>query len=318
MSFNVLVTGGAGFIGSSLIDRLLKLGHSVVCIDNFNNYYDPKIKLNNIRNAKRFQNFKLYECDIENYEKLDQIFYANKIDAVVHLAARAGVRPSIDNPVSYMKTNVIGTTNILELVAKYKVSKTCIASSSSVYGNAKSPMFKENLNVHKPISPYAASKLSCELLAYTYHHIYNQNIIMLRFFTVYGPRQRPDLAINKFVSNIINNIPIEMYGDGSSVRDYTYIDDIVNGIIESLFSRVKGFEIINLGGGSPISLIDMIHSIEECLGKKAIIHKLPMQTGDVMKTVCDNSKAQRLLGYKPKTDFKTGIEKFIEWRKLNV
>ena len=316
MLHNVLITGGAGFIGSTLADNLLSEGYNIICVDNFNDYYPVEIKRNNISNALKNPNFKLYETDIEDANALDNIFSENKIDIIVHLAARAGVRPSIEQPVEYIKTNVLGTMNILEGMKKYNIKKLCMASSSSVYGNCKEDKFSEDLNIHKPISPYAASKLADELICYTYHHLYNLEITMLRFFTVYGPRQRPDLAINKFVTKIEAGETIEMYGDGSSMRDYTYIDDIVSGIKSAMNYNATPYEIFNLGGGSPVTLKEMISTIEQVLNKKAIIKQLPMQPGDVDKTVCDISKPHMLLGYTPKTTFYKGIEKYVKWRKI--
>lgn len=310
---NVLITGGAGFIGSTLADTLLKENCKVICVDNFCDYYSPELKRKNISNALLNSNYKLYEADIENLEELEKIFSENKIDIIVHLAARAGVRPSIEKPVEYMQTNVMGTVNILELMKKYGVKKMCMASSSSVYGNCKAEKFSEDLNVRRPISPYAASKSACEQICYTYHHLYNLNIVMLRYFTVFGPRQRPDLAINKFVNLIRNNQPINMYGDGTSIRDYTYIDDIVSGTISAMKYDKTGYEIFNLGGGNPVSLVDMISTIETILGKKAIINKMPMQPGDVDRTVCDISKSMKLLNYKPETSFYDGVKNFINW-----
>lgn len=310
---NVLITGGAGFIGSTLADTLLKENCKVICVDNFCDYYSPGLKRKNIANALLNSNYKLYEADIENLEELEKIFSENKIDIIVHLAARAGVRPSIEKPVEYMQTNVMGTVNILELMKKYGVKKMCMASSSSVYGNCKAEKFSEDLNVRRPISPYAASKSACEQICYTYHHLYDLNIVMLRYFTVFGPRQRPDLAINKFVNLIRNNQPINMYGDGTSIRDYTYIDDIVSGTISAMKYDKTGYEIFNLGGGNPISLVDMISTIENILGKKAIINKMPMQPGDVDRTVCDISKSMKLLNYKPETSFYDGVKNFINW-----
>ena len=312
---NVLITGGAGFIGSTLADTLLKENCKVICVDNFCDYYSPELKRKNISNALLNSSYKLYQADIQNLDELEKIFSENKIDIIVHLAARAGVRPSIEKPVEYMQTNVMGTVNILELMKKYGVKKMCMASSSSVYGNCKAEKFSEDLNVRRPISPYAASKSACEQICYTYHHLYDLNIVMLRYFTVFGPRQRPDLAINKFVNLIRNNQPINMYGDGTSIRDYTYIDDIVSGTISAMKYDKTGYEIFNLGGGNPVSLVDMISTIETILGKKAIINKMPMQPGDVDRTVCDISKSMKLLNYKPETSFYDGVKNFINWSK---
>ncbi|MBQ4472062.1 MAG: SDR family NAD(P)-dependent oxidoreductase [Alphaproteobacteria bacterium] len=315
MSSTILVTGGAGFIGSSLADKLLALGHRVIVFDNFNDYYDPAIKQKNIEQALQNKNYKLYKGDIERIDDLEKVFAENKIDAIVHLAARAGVRPSIEAPLAYAMTNIIGTLNILEMMKKYNIKRMSMASSSSVYGNCKADKFSEDLNIREPISPYAATKSADEQICYTYHHLYGMEIYMLRFFTVFGPRQRPDLAINKFVNLIMNDKPIDMYGDGSTMRDYTYIDDITDGIVASLNYHETGYEIFNLGGGSPVTLKQMIETIEDVLGKKAQINQLPMQPGDVDKTVSDISKAQRLLGYHPHTSFKEGIRKFVEWKR---
>jgi len=310
----ILVTGAAGFIGSSLADKLLCCGHEVIGIDNFDNYYSSKLKQENLKKALIDPNYSFYNASIENIDELDKIFSDNKIDKIVHLAAKVGVRASIENPLSYIQTNIIGTANILEMMKKHNIKHMSIASSSSVYGNNSANQFSENLNIGKPISLYAATKAADEQLCYTYHHLYNLNIYILRFFTVYGPRQRPDLAINKFTDNIIHNKPIDMYGDGKTLRDYTYIDDIVNGIIASLSYNKTGYEIFNLGGGNPITLKEMITTIETATGKKAKINQLPMQQGDVDKTISDISKAERSLGYKPKTPFKEGIKKFVAWK----
>ena len=309
----ILLTGGAGFIGSNLADKLLSEGYNVVVIDNFNNYYNPHLKEKNIAHNLAHQHYKLYRTDIEDMSALKAVFDEHHFDAVIHLAARAGVRPSIEAPADYVKTNVLGTVNILECMKDFNIKKLVVASSSSVYGNCKAAEFSEDLVVNAPISPYAATKLATEQICYTYHHLYDINVAALRFFTVYGPRQRPDLAIAKFTKMIAENKPIEMYGDGSSMRDYTFIDDIVSGIVAALQSNKIRYEIINLGGGEPITLKTMISTIESCMGKKATIISKPMQAGDVEKTVCDYKKANRLLGYVPKTTFKQGIEKYLKW-----
>ncbi len=310
---NILITGGAGFIGSSLADKLLAEGHHLIIVDNFNDYYDIKIKWQNVSANMNNENYKLCIVDIENKDALRKVFAENKIDCVVHLAGRAGVRPSIEAPELYVNTNVLGTVNILELMKDFEVKKLVFASSSSVYGNCKAEKFSEDLNVREPISQYAASKSAGEQFAYTYSKLYNMNIVCLRFFTVYGPRQRPDLAINKFAKLIRSGQPIPMFGDGTTMRDYTFIDDIVQGICAAITYNKTPYEIINLGGGEPITLKRMIETIEKTIGKPAIINKLPMQAGDVDKTVCDWSKAQRLLGYSPQTSFEEGIKKFVEW-----
>lgn len=310
----ILITGGAGFIGSTLADKLIK-DNKIIVIDNFNNYYDPEIKENNIKHNLDNLNYKLYRGDILDKDLLDKIFAENKIDLIVHIAASAGVRPSIENPLKYFEVNVLGTLNILEMIKKYKIKKLVFASSSSIYGNSKAEKFSEDLKVSEPISPYAATKLSAEQIIYTYSKLYNFQSICLRFFTVFGPRQRPDLAIHKFIKLIEKDETIPVYGDGSTVRDYTYIDDIVDGIIGAINYNESQYEIINLGGGSPVSLNEMIKTIEVVLNKKAKIQYLPMQAGDVDRTASDIQKANRLLNYCPKTSFKEGVIKFVQWRK---
>ena len=311
-----LITGGAGFIGSSLADDLLKEGKKVVVIDNFCDFYDPSIKEDNIKEALNNPNYKLYRGDIRDKEILDKIFSENKIDVVVHLAAMAGVRPSIENPILYQEVNCMGTQNILEAMKKNHVDKLVMASSSSVYGNTKEVPFREDMIVDFAISPYAATKKANEVMTHVYHKLENLNVIMLRFFTVFGPRQRPDLAINKFTRLMLNNEEIPMFGDGSTSRDYTFIDDIVDGIKRScdyVTNNTNVYEIINLGNSSPTTLKEMINIIGEVVGVIPKIKELPMQPGDVDRTYADVSKAKRLLGYEPKTSFKDGIIKFVEW-----
>ena len=310
----ILVTGGAGFIGSSLVDKLLQTGHAVTVVDNFNDYYSPAIKEANVASHRDNPRFSLVRADVEDECAMADVFDASTFDLVAHLAARAGVRPSIDRPTDYMKTNVIGTAVILNEMARHGIKKLVFASSSSVYGNCAAESFSEDLKVTEPISPYAASKSACEQLCYTFHHLYGIQTVCLRFFTVYGPRQRPDLAIHKFVDLIEARKPIKMFGDGSTKRDYTFIDDIVHGVLSAIDYDKTGYEIINLGGGEPITLRRMISTIETALGKSAIVETLPMQPGDVTKTVCDWSKAHRLLGYTPETKFEDGIRKFIAWK----
>lgn len=305
----ILITGGAGFIGSNLADKLMARGDDVIIIDNFNDYYNPDIKRANIANKP----YKIYENDICDASALDRIFTENKIDVVVHLAARAGVRPSLENPIEYGQTNLIGTMQILEAMRRHRCNKLLFASSSSVYGNCTADKFSEDIPRTNPISPYGATKLMCEEIAWTYAYLYNMQIIGFRFFTVYGPRMRPDLAIHKFARMIINGDKITKFGNGTNVRDYTYIDDITDGIIAGLSYNKTNFEIINLGGGNPVSLNEMIATLEKTIGKSAIIQQMPMQSGDVDKTVSDCAKAKRLLGYKPKTDFEAGIHNFIQW-----
>lgn len=315
-----LVTGGAGFIGSTLVDRLLKEGNSVIVVDNFCDFYSPEIKENNVKHNLNNLNYKLYKMDIRDNEQLSKVFSDNKIDGIFHLAAMAGVRPSIENPILYQEVNGIGTQNILEEAKKNNIKNLVMASSSSVYGNCKEVPFKEDFIVDYAISPYAATKKSNEVMAHVYHHLFNMNIIMLRFFTVFGPRQRPDLAINKFTRLMLDGKEIPMFGDGSTSRDYTYVDDIVDGIIKSMNYAENNnnvYEIINLGNSSPISLKEMISIIGETIGVEPVINQLPMQPGDVERTYADISKARKLLNYEPQTSFKSGIEKFVEWYKEN-
>ena len=315
---NILITGGAGFIGSTLADKLLKEGNKVFVIDNFNDYYSIELKEANVSVNKDNKNYKLYRGDICDRELVDEIFAKNAIEKVVHIAARAGVRPSLEDPLEYVRSNIEGTINILENMKKYNVKKIVFASSSSVYGNCKAEKFSEDLKVTEPISPYAATKSACEQFLYTYSKLYGINAVCLRFFTVYGPRQRPDLAIRKFIELIEKGEPIPVYGDGSTMRDYTYIDDIISGICSAIKYNKTPYEIINIGGGSPITLSEMISTIENVLGKKAVINRLPMQPGDVNKTVSDITKARKLLGYEPLTTFENGIKKFVEWRRDKI
>ena len=313
-----LITGGAGFIGSHLSERLLKEGNKVVVIDNFCDFYNPKIKEKNIKDLLENSNFKLYRNDIRDKEALKTIFKENDIDIVVHLAAMAGVRPSIENPVLYQEVNCMGTQNVLEEMRNAGVKKLVMASSSSVYGNCKKVPFKEDMTVDFAISPYAATKKANEVMTHVYHKLFGFNVMMLRFFTVFGPRQRPDLAIHKFTKKMLNNEEITMFGDGSTSRDYTYIDDIIDGIVKScnyVFEHEDVYEILNLGNSSPVSLINMIDTIADCIGVKHNIKQLPMQPGDVDRTYADISKAKKLIEYEPKTSFRDGIERFVEWLK---
>lgn len=315
-----LITGGAGFIGSTLGERLLKEGNNVIVIDNFCDYYDVNLKEKNIKDLEKYNNFKLYSEDIRNKDAIDKIFNENKIDCVIHLAAMAGVRPSIENPILYQEVNGIGTQNILEAMRNNNIKYGVFASSSSVYGNMKQSPFTEDMAVDYAISPYAATKKANEVMAHVYHKLFDINIIMLRFFTVYGPKQRPDLAINKFTNLMLNNEEIPMYGDGSTARDYTYVDDIVDGIIKSseyVFNNNNVYEILNLGNSSPVSLKEMINTIGEVLNIEPKIKELPMQPGDVDLTYASIDKAKKLIKYEPKTTFRDGIEKFIKWYKDN-
>lgn len=313
-----LITGGAGFIGSSLADSLLKENNRVVVIDNFCDFYDLKIKESNIQNALANLNYKLYRKDIRDKEALKEIFDNEKIDCVIHLAAMAGVRPSIENPLLYQEVNCVGTQNILEEMKAHNVLNLVMASSSSVYGNTKEVPFNETAIVDYAISPYAATKKANEVMTHVYHKLFDMNVIMLRFFTVYGPKQRPDLAINKFTRLMLNDEEIPMFGDGTTSRDYTYIDDIVLGIkssIKYVEENKQVYEIINLGNSSPVSLKEMIDIIGEVVGVVPKIKTLPMQPGDVDRTYADISKAKQLLNYEPQTSFKEGIKKFVEWYK---
>lgn len=314
------VTGGAGFIGSTLSEKLLNLGNKVVAIDNFCDFYDPKIKENNVKGLVKNSNFKLYRADIRDREAVKKIFDENKIDVVMSLAAMAGVRPSIENPVLYQEVNCLGLQNILEEMKLHDVKNGVLASSSSVYGNCKEVPFREDMIVDYAISPYAATKKANEVMAHVYHKLYDMNIIMLRFFTVYGPKQRPDLAINKFTRLMLADKEIPMFGDGTTSRDYTYIDDIVDGIIKSCeytLNNKNVYEILNLGNSSPTSLKEMINIIAKTLNVEPKIKQLPMQPGDVDRTYADISKAKELIGYEPKTSFEEGIKNFVDWYKDN-
>jgi UDP-glucuronate 4-epimerase len=309
----ILVTGGAGFIGSHLCEHLLRSDHKVVCVDNFNNFYDPGIKEQNISALMNNEDFSLVRADIRDKAGMAEIFKENNPDLVIHLAAMPGVRPSIINPFHYYDVNVNGTLTVLETMRRFNVSRMIFASSSSVYGNNAKIPFSESDPVDSPISPYASSKRACELLCSTYHSLYRFEISCLRFFTVYGPRQRPDLAIHSFTNKIIDDKPIQIYGDGNSFRDYTYIDDVLQGIGNSI-SRLKGFNIYNIGESRKVLLSEVIETLEDALGKKAIKEFLPFQAGDVNATYADISKAMRELDYKPSFEFKKGIAEFIRWK----
>lgn len=339
-----LITGASGFIGSHLVEELLKQGNRIINIDNFNDYYDFDLKIKNtlssignvqlkIDNEKSKEeqlqelktkvdsdNYTLEIVDIRDLSELERVFSENRIDTVIHLAARAGVRPSLEDPILYQEVNGRGTHNILECCRKFGVKNLIAASSSSVYGNNKKVPFKETDIVDFAISPYAATKKSNEVMGHVYHALYGMSIAFLRFFTVYGPRQRPDLAINKFTRLILNNEEIPVYGDGSTSRDYTYVGDIVDGIIKSatfVEKKEKVFEIFNIGSNSPVSLKEMIETIEKILEKKAKIKRLPMQPGDVERTYADISKLKEMTGYNPSLSFKEGIRKFVAWYKEN-
>ena len=315
---NFLVTGGAGFIGSHVCERLLQAGHSVWAFDDLNSFYDPQIKRRNIRDIQSLARpFEFVQGDITDCAAVNELFSGVKFDQIIHLAARAGVRPSLAEPALYQRVNVEGTVNILEAARKAGVNKITIASSSSVYGvNAKVP-FSESDPIFSAISPYAASKLACEALGHVYHHIYGLDVIMLRFFTVYGPRQRPDLAIHKFASLIHAGKPIPVFGDGSTARDYTYITDIVDGMI-ACTQRNFGFEIFNLGESQTVKLHELISLLESALGRKAVLDRQPPQPGDVPITFADISKARAKLGYDPRIKIAAGIPRFVDWFRQAV
>lgn len=310
---NFLVTGGAGFIGSHVCERLLREGHSVWTLDDLNNFYDPQIKRRNLQDIQALGgSFEFIQGDLTNAKAVDKLFNNNKFDQVIHLAARAGVRPSLEEPALYQRVNVEGTVNILEAARRHNVKKLILASSSSVYGiNSKVP-FSEQDPIFNPISPYAASKLACEALGHVYHHVYGLDIVMLRFFTVYGPRQRPDLAIHKFTRLICSGEPIPVFGDGNTARDYTYIDDILDGVL-ACTSREFGYEIFNLGESQTVPLHRLIEVLEKALGKKAAIDRLPPQPGDVPLTCADVTKARERLNYKPSFKIEDGISRFVTW-----
>lgn len=309
---SVLVTGGAGFIGSHLIERLLSLGHAVVCLDNFDSYYPRQIKEKNLQKILNAPQFLLVEGDIRHREGLEKLFSEHRFDRVFHGAARAGVRPSIQDPFLYEDVNIRGTLNLLKCAVEHRIGNLVFSSSSSVYGNSsKIPFSEEDPAVH-PISPYAATKRACELICYNFHHLYGLPVTCLRFFTVYGPRQRPDMAINKFVRRMLKGQPVPFYGQGDSLRDYTYIDDAVDGIVAAL-ERAYPFEIINIGEAQTITLSELIALLERQLGVQASLQRLPPQPGDVAQTWADLEKARRLLDYGPRTDIREGIQRFIQW-----
>jgi UDP-glucuronate 4-epimerase len=312
--YTILVTGCAGFIGSHTTEALLARGYKVVGVDNFDPFYPKPVKERNLSGFLNHPEFRFYETDFTERDNLDQL--PDDITHVIHLAAKAGVRPSIDDPQGYMKTNLTGTYNILDWMVARGIRKMVFASSSSVYGNNPKLPFSETDNVDNPISPYAFTKKANELMNHTWHHLYGIDIVNLRFFTVYGPRQRPDLAIRKFAQLIKYNKPITMFGDGTTGRDYTFIEDIVAGILSSLDYVVKNdkvFEIFNLGNSSPVSLRELTDTLYRLMGKEKSIIYEPMQPGDVNFTYADISKAERLLGYKPATPLAQGLKKFLEW-----
>ncbi len=311
---NILVTGGAGFIGSHLVDKLLSENDwHITVVDDFNDFYAPDIKHRNIREHLQNENYNLIETDIRSAETLSKIFDETRFDVIVHLAARAGVRPSLSEPVLYEETNIKGTLNLLEFARRHEIKQFVFGSSSSVYGcNAKVP-FSEEDPIRHPISPYAATKAAGELICHTYSHLYDIRCVCLRFFTVYGARQRPDLAIYKFAKLITQGKPIPVFGDGTTRRDYTYIDDITAGVRAAIDYKETNYEAINLGESRTVELRELIEILEDKLGKKAIIDRQPLQPGDVPQTFADITKGRKLLGYDPQTQIEDGIEKFVEW-----
>ncbi|WP_036226258.1 NAD-dependent epimerase/dehydratase family protein [Mesoaciditoga lauensis] len=310
----ILVTGGAGFIGSSLCDKLIERGDYVINLDNLNNYYDPKIKWQNIQEVINSPNYKLYVGDVRDRKILSQIFEVEKPGVVVHLAAMAGVRNSLKDPLDYVDVDVKGTVNLLEFSRKYGIEKFVFGSSSSVYGKNTKVPFKEDDPLEGQVSPYAASKRAGEIYCQTYSEMYNMKISCLRFFTVYGPRQRPEEAIHLFTKLISEGKPIPVFGDGTSKRDYTYVDDVVEGIIKAIDTDYE-FEIFNIGNSGTITLENLIKLLESTIGKKAIIDRKPFQLGDVQITYADISKARKILRYEPKTKIEEGVKKFWEWYK---
>ena len=308
---NILVTGGAGFIGSHICRRLLSDGHAVTLIDDFNDYYDPAIKRANVTALGAA--VKVVDGDIRDRDQVQSLFADGKFESVIHIAARAGVRPSVKDPQLYIDTNITGTHHLLEASRQHGVGRFLFASSSSVYGLAKTVPFSEDLALPQTLSPYAATKLAGEQLCGNYSHLFGLRVVCLRFFTVYGPGQRPDLAIHKFTDAIHKGLPIPQYGDGSTRRDYTYIDDIVQGVMGALHYNGALFDIFNLGENQTITLTELIQEIEKALGKKALIERLPEQQGDMPLTSADITKARALLAYNPQTKIAEGIPKFVSW-----
>ena len=307
----ILVTGGAGFIGSHLVERLLAAGHAVVVFDDFNDFYDPQIKQANISGFAK--DVTVHHIDLRDSASVRNLFHREKFEVIAHLAARAGVRPSIQHPRLYYDTNVTGTLHLLEAARMTGIKRFIFASSSSVYGASKSVPFSEDQHLSQTFSPYAATKIAGEFLCSTYSHLYQLRVVALRYFTVYGPRQRPDLAIHQFTRRIYSGQPIEQFGDGTTRRDYTYIDDVIQGTMAALRYEGPLFDIFNLGESETIHLKHLIVAIENALGKKAKINQLPEQPGDMPLTCADISKARKLLGYKPTTRFNDGLPRFVEW-----
>ena len=310
----ILVTGSAGFIGSKVSEMLLEEGYQVVGVDNLNDYYDIKLKLWRLENLKKYDNFNFYKINIENYNELKTIFRENCPEGVINLAARTGVRYSLENPFIYLSTNSGGNLNLLELCREYRVSKFVLASTSSLYAGQKMP-FKENLPVNTPISPYAASKKAAEMMAYTYHYLYGLDVTILRYFTVYGPTGRPDMATFRFIKWIMEGVPLEIYGDGQQERDFTYIDDIARGTIKSL--KNIGYEIINLGNNHPYKLSEAIKLMEKYIGEEARFKYKEFHKADMKTTWADINKARELLDWWPQVSLEEGIKSTVEWTKNN-
>ena len=310
----VLVTGAAGFIGWKTVEMLLKKGYEVVGIDNLNTYYDVRLKKYRLSLLNKYENFIFYKKDIENIEELDAIFKKYQFSAIINLAARAGVRSSIEKPELYLRTNALGTLNILQMMKKYDIKKLILASTSSLYASQNMP-FKEDLPVNTPISPYAASKKAAEMLCYAYHYLYGFNITILRYFTVYGPAGRPDMSIFRFIYLIQRGLPIEVYGDGTQKRDFTFVDDIAKGTVEAL--KLRSYHIINLGNNSPVELNYVIRLIEKYLNKKAKIKYREFHKADIKATWADIKKAEELLNWRPQTGIEEGIKKTVEWFEEN-
>src|SRR6202790_1391981 len=307
----ILVTGGAGFIGSHLVEKLLTAGHAVAILDDFNDFYDPQIKRQNIAGVSK--DVAIHHLDLRDSGAVRNLFHREKFEAIAHLAARAGVRPSIQNPQLYYDTNVDGTLHLLDAACVTGVERFIFASSSSVYGNSKAVPFSEDRQLIQTLSPYGATKIAGESLCSAYSHLYGMRVVALRYFTVYGPRQRPDLAIHQFTRRIHGGKPIDQFGDGTTRRDYTYIDDIIQGTMAALKYDGPMFDIFNLGENETIQLRDLIAGIENALGEKAKINRLPEQPGDMPVTYADISKARKLLGYNPSTRLSDGLPRFIEW-----
>ena len=314
----ILVTGAAGFIGSHLVERLLDAGYRVVGLDNFDEYYQPAIKRGNIQSIGARDRFTMIEGDIRDTALINRLFLEHRIGLVAHLAARAGVRPSIQHPALYQDVNIGGTINLLEASRSNGIRQFLFTSSSSVYGAGASLPFSEDVKLDYPTSPYAASKLAAELFCRTYHHLYNLPVTVIRPFTVYGPRQRPEMAISLFTGQIEAGEEISIFGDGTSKRDYTFVSDIVDGMLRALTSKNRGFEIFNLGDSRPVVLSSLIHIIEAAVGKKARIKYLPEQKGDMPITYADISRAGKYLGYEPKVTIEEGISRFVAWRRQPV